>query len=39
MVLLCDGSVHWLSEQIDPRIVRKLVTRAEGINVEETEYE
>jgi prepilin-type processing-associated H-X9-DG protein len=38
-VLLCDGSVQMLQEQIDPRVVRKLVTRAEGIGVEETEYQ
>jgi prepilin-type processing-associated H-X9-DG protein len=38
-VLLCDGSVQMLHEQIDPRVVRKLVTRAEGVPVEQAEYQ
>jgi prepilin-type processing-associated H-X9-DG protein len=38
-VLLCDGSVQTLNEQIDPRVVRRLVTRAEGIPVQESEYQ
>ncbi len=38
-VLLCDGSVTTLQEQIDPRIVRKLVTRAEGVSVDASEYQ
>ncbi|MBI2823317.1 MAG: DUF1559 domain-containing protein [Planctomycetia bacterium] len=32
-VLLCDGSVTFLSEQLDFRTVRYLVTRAEGMPV------
>jgi hypothetical protein len=39
LVLLCDGSVQFLQEQIDPRIVRKLVTRAEGTTVNPSDYE
>jgi prepilin-type processing-associated H-X9-DG protein len=38
-VLLCDGSVQMLQEQIDPRVVRRLVTRAEGAPVESSEYQ
>jgi prepilin-type processing-associated H-X9-DG protein len=38
-VLLCDGSVHFLNEQVDPRVVRKLVTRSEGTSVSESEYQ
>jgi prepilin-type N-terminal cleavage/methylation domain-containing protein/prepilin-type processing-associated H-X9-DG protein len=38
-VLVCDGSVQFLSEQVDPRVVRKLVTRAEGRPVTASEYE
>ena len=37
-VLLCDGSVQFLQDQIDPRVVRKLVTRAEGTALTESEY-
>jgi prepilin-type processing-associated H-X9-DG protein len=38
-VLLCDGSVQMLQEQIDPRIVRRLITRAEGTSVDESDYQ
>jgi prepilin-type processing-associated H-X9-DG protein len=38
-ILLCDGSVHFLHEQIDPFVVRKLVTRAEGTTLTESEYQ
>lgn len=38
-VLLCDGSVDLLSEQLDPRVLRKLVTRAEGTMVDVSEYQ
>jgi prepilin-type N-terminal cleavage/methylation domain-containing protein len=38
-VLLCDGSVDLLSDVVDPRVVRKLVTRAEGTPVETSEYQ
>jgi prepilin-type N-terminal cleavage/methylation domain-containing protein len=38
-VMLCDGSVQFLAEQVDPRVVRKLVTRAEGSPVSASEYE
>jgi len=38
-VLLVDGSVQFLNDQIDPRVVRKLVTRAEGTTIEVSEYE
>jgi prepilin-type processing-associated H-X9-DG protein len=38
-VLLCDGSVQLLQEQIDPRVVRKLVTRSEGVALSESEYQ
>ncbi len=38
-VLLCDGSVQFLNEQVDPRVVRKLVTRSEGVSVNESEYQ
>ena len=38
-VLLCDGSVQMLRDAIDPRVVRKLVTRAEGVPVNASEYE
>ncbi len=30
--VLCDGSVRFLSEQLDPVTLRRLVTRAEGIS-------
>jgi prepilin-type N-terminal cleavage/methylation domain-containing protein/prepilin-type processing-associated H-X9-DG protein len=33
-VLMCDGSVHFLSEQIDPITLRYLATRNEGIPTE-----
>ena len=38
-VLLCDGSVQMLPETIDPRVVRKLITRSEGTSVTPAEYE
>jgi len=39
VAVLCDGSVQFLFEQVDPRVVRKLVTRAEGSLVTASEYE
>ncbi len=38
-VVLCDGSVTMLNEEIDPRVVRKLVTRAEGTQLSSNEYQ
>ncbi len=38
-VMLCDGSVQFLADQVEPRVVRKLVTRAEGTLVTASEYE
>ena len=38
-VLLCDGSVQFLQDQVDPRVVRKLVTRSEGTPLSESEYQ
>ena len=32
-VLMLDGSVHFLSESLDPLTLRRLVTRAEGASV------
>jgi hypothetical protein len=38
-VLLCDGSVDLLQDAIDPRVLRKLVTRAEGTQVGPADYQ
>jgi type II secretory pathway pseudopilin PulG len=38
-VLLCDGSVDLLQDAIDPRVLRKLVTRAEGTQVDSSDYQ
>ena len=38
-VLLCDGSVQLLQAQVDPRVIRKLVTRSEGTVVMPNEFE
>jgi hypothetical protein len=38
-VLLCDGSVDLLQDAIDPRVLRKLVTRAEGTQVDASDYQ
>ena len=38
-VVLCDGSVQLLTSALDPRVARKLVTRAEGVAVTTAEYE
>ncbi|MBI3840074.1 MAG: DUF1559 domain-containing protein [Planctomycetia bacterium] len=37
--LLCDGSVQFLHEDIDFRVLRKLVTRAEGTPVNDSDYQ
>lgn len=37
-VVLCDGSVHMLKKEIAPGVLRKLVTRDEGIKVSSSEY-
>jgi hypothetical protein len=37
-VVLCDGSVQMLMETIDPRVVRKLVTRAEGTSTSSEDF-
>ncbi|MEX0676910.1 MAG: DUF1559 domain-containing protein [Pirellulales bacterium] len=38
-VMLCDGSVNLLRDAIDPRVLRKLVTRAEGTEVDSGDYQ
>jgi prepilin-type N-terminal cleavage/methylation domain-containing protein len=38
-VLVCDGSVQLLHDTVDPRVVRKLVSRSEGTAVAASEYE
>jgi hypothetical protein len=38
-VLFCDGSVTLLYETIDYRVLRRLITRSEGVPVETTDYE
>jgi prepilin-type N-terminal cleavage/methylation domain-containing protein/prepilin-type processing-associated H-X9-DG protein len=38
-VLLCDGSVQLLYESLDPRVLRKLVTRSEGLAVNDADYQ
>jgi prepilin-type N-terminal cleavage/methylation domain-containing protein/prepilin-type processing-associated H-X9-DG protein len=37
--LLCDGSVQLLHDSLDPRVLRKLVTRAEGLAVNDSDYQ
>ncbi len=37
--LLCDGSVTFLYDSIDFRVLRRLVTRSEGVPVETSEYQ
>jgi prepilin-type N-terminal cleavage/methylation domain-containing protein/prepilin-type processing-associated H-X9-DG protein len=38
-VLFCDGSAELLRDAIDPRVLRKLVTRAEGTQVDPSDYQ
>lgn len=38
-VLFCDGSVTMLYDEIDVRVLRKLVTRGEGTLVDTSEYQ
>jgi prepilin-type processing-associated H-X9-DG protein len=37
-VLFCDGSVHFLKESMDPRIVVYLITRAGGEITSSAQY-
>ena len=38
MAVFCDGSVHYLKDSIDPRVLRMLVTRGEGTSSPSTDY-
>jgi prepilin-type N-terminal cleavage/methylation domain-containing protein/prepilin-type processing-associated H-X9-DG protein len=38
MAVFCDGSVQYIKDAIDPRVLRMLITRGEGTSPSSTDY-